>query len=228
LRARGLVPFLVGLAVAGLAGGPTARAQETAPAATGAAPPLPALAAPAPLERQRRVLALLFAGVQSIQNDGSSTGLGLRLGLVLGGRLDHRFSINGELSYDLLNPDHSVPGVIFYNFEAAAAPFFHLSLPWGTEALLGPKLGLFRAGASGQGERDATDAVYTGLLVGANLGAFVEISRRNEIEVGALVGFDLEKALGCRLNGNVGNGASCAAGDLPAQEIVSASAGVLF
>lgn len=220
------MPFVVGLTVAGLAGGPTARAQEAPAAAAGVAPSAPA--APAPLGRQRRILALLSAGLQSIQNDGSPTGPGLRLGLVLGGRLDDRFSINGEVAYDLLNPDHAVPGVIFYNFEAAAAPLFHLSLPRGTEALLGPKLGLFRAGASGQGERDATDAVYTGLLVGANLGAFVQVSRRNEIEVGALVGLDLEKALSCRLAGNVGNGASCTAGDLPVQGILSASAGVLF
>lgn len=222
------MPFVVGLAAAALAGGDPARAQEVPAASTEAGPPSAALAAPAPFGRQRRILALLSAGLQSIQNDGSPTGLGLRLGLVLGGRLDDRFSLNGEVVYDLLDPDHAVPGVIFYNFEASAAPLFHLPLPWGTEALLGPKLGLFRAGASGQGERDATDAVYTGLLLGANLGAFVQVSRRNEIEVGALVGFDLEKALSCGLNGNVGNGASCTASALPVQEIISASAGVLF
>jgi hypothetical protein len=213
LGARRLVPFVLGLAVAGLASGSKVRAQE---------------AAPPPLEPHRQVLGLLFAGVQSIQNQGSSTGPGLRLGLVLGGRIDSRLSINAQVSYDILNPDRAVPGVSFYNFAAAAAPLFELSLPRGMRALVGPKLGLFRAGASGQGERDASDAVYTGLLVGANLGAFVRVSRRNEIDVGGLVGLDLEKALSCRVNGNVGNGASCAASGLPVQEIISASAGVLF
>jgi hypothetical protein len=228
LRARRLVPFLVGLAVAGLARGSTGRAQEIPPAADGTAPSSAALAALPPLERHRRVLALLSAGVQSIQNEGSPTGPGLRLGLLLGGRLDNRFSINAELVYDVLNPDRAVPGVTFYDFEAVAAPLLHLSLPRGMQALAGPKLGLFRAGASGQGERDASDAVYTGLLVGANLGAFVRISRRNEIDVGGLVGLDLEKAFSCSVNGNVGNGVSCAAAELPVQELVSVSAGVLF
>jgi hypothetical protein len=228
LRARALVPFLVGLSVAGSAAGSPARAQAPALAPAETAGPSPTLAAPtAPIARRRPIVALLFVGVQSIQNEGSRTGPGLRLGLIGGGRLGRGLSLNGEVAYDVLNPDLSLPGVTFYNFEAALAPLFHLPLPRGLEALIGPKLGLFRAGASGQGERQTTDGVYTGLLVGANLGAFVRVSQRNQIELGGLLGFDLEKALACRVNGDVG-GTSCSAGALSVQEIVSASAGVLF
>lgn len=226
MRARAFLPFLVGLVIAGAAGGSTARAQAPAPAASEA--PSPTLAAPPPpIARRHPIVALLFVGVQSIQNEGSRTGPGLRLGLIAGGRLRGGLSLDGELAYDVLNPDLSLSGVTFYNFQAAAAPLFHLPLPRGVEALIGPKLGLFRAGASGQGERQTTDGVYTGLLVGANLGAFARVAQSNQIELGALVGFDLEKALACRVNGDVG-GTSCSAGALPVQEIVSASAGVLF
>jgi len=205
-----LVSFVAGLLVCGIAGLPAARAQDAeppggSPSATpstdpNAAPPNAYPVAPPPAVQQsgaapyKPFLLMPFVGVQSIQNENSNTGPGLRIGGLVGGRMNQQFSFNGELLFDLWNISNVPAGVSesAYVVQFAAAPLFHVQASPTAEIVLGPKLGLFFAHASVSGSVGG----YTlsgsgsdeGLLVGANLGAFFQVS--DALSVGGLINFD--------------------------------------
>ena len=108
-RSTRIVSFAAGLLVWGIASLQAARAQDADP---NAPPPgasqVPPGGAPPAVERSgaapyKPFVLMPFVGIQSIQNDNSGTGPGLRIGGLVGARINEQFSFNGELLFDLEN-----------------------------------------------------------------------------------------------------------------------------
>ena len=212
--------FAVGLLVCGVASLQAARAQDAEPSAgdpsatpstdpnapPGAHPVAPPAGAPPAVQQSgeasyKPYLLLPFVGLQSVQNENSGTGPGLRIGGFAGGRLAEQFSFNGELLFDLENFTNLPPGVSesSYIIQFAAAPLFHIPASPTAEIVIGPKLGLFfeHFSASGSGGTYAVNVSGSaeGLLLGANLGAFFRLS--DALSLGGLVNFDYMKPEWC-------------------------------
>jgi hypothetical protein len=212
-----IASFAAGLLLCGIASSRPARAQDAEPqagnpAATAstdpnAAPsgayqvPPPGGATPAVQQSgappYKPFVLMPFIGFQSIQNENSGTGPGLRIGGLVGSRINEQFSFNGELSFDLWNlsdvPANASESV--YLLQFAAAPLFHLQASPTAEIVLGPKLGLFVQHASLSYYGQAASSGAEGLLVGANLGAFFRVS--DALSLGGLVNFDYMKMEWC-------------------------------
>jgi len=227
---------------AGPAGYPTATPTDpnapppadpnAAPGAYPAPPPggapqyAPAIAQPAPPPRNPW-LAMGFIGVHSFQGDNFATGPGLRVGGIGGLRVNDQLSFNGELVYDVVNPNDSVSGISFYNFQVAAAPFYHLQASPTAEVVIGPKVGFYRFAASGGNSYYSVDSGDNGLVLGANVGAFVRVSPL--VAIGGMLSFDYEKPLSCSTNSayySYGN--SCDTSAEPTPKLLSVAAGALF
>jgi hypothetical protein len=154
-----------------------------APAA--AAPP-----PPAPVGRHG-FLPIIYIGANSFQGKtGDGLGVGFRLGTILGGRLNEQFSINGELTIDVLNPSNVPSGedLTVVEVDLALSPLFHAPVGMNGEFVVGPKLG-FMGGSSqdmvggvSQGEGSATGYVY-----GINAGMFFNVSQTTAL--GGLLSF---------------------------------------
>jgi hypothetical protein len=208
--------FAAGVLVCGIAGLQAAHAQDSVPpgepsatpVADPNAPPPGAYPAPPPGGAMPAVqqsgppaykpfLLLPFIGVQSIQNDNSGTGPGLRVGGIIGARLSDQFSFNGELLFDLENISNVPPGASesAYFVQFAAAPLFHLQASPTAEIVMGPKLGLFVEHASLSGYGLDVSGNAEGLLVGVNLGAFFRIS--DALSLGGLINFDYMRQEWC-------------------------------
>jgi hypothetical protein len=147
--------------------------------------------------RNKPFLLLPFVGVQSIHNDNSGTGPGLRVGGLVGARLNEQFSFNGELLFDLENLSNVPPGVNenVYFIQFAVAPLFHLQASPMAEIVIGPKLGLFFDHASLSGYGLDASGSSEGLLLGANLGAFFRVS--DALSLGGLFNFDYMREEWC-------------------------------
>jgi hypothetical protein len=170
-----------------------------------------------------------FIGVHSIQNSDVDTGPGLRVGGIGGLRLSDQLSLNGEVLYDLVNPNASLSGVSIYNVQVAAAPFFHAPVGPTADVIVGPKLGFFRYAASFDAGYGYTSSDFgeNGLLVGVNAGGFFRVSPM--LSIGGLLTFDFEDALSCSGNDAYGYTTyvytSCRKESL---KMLSATAGILF
>jgi hypothetical protein len=95
------------------------------PAPPQAYPP-PGYGASAPLRpAPTGFLALPYVGINSFSGEGTS-GIdpGLRLGALLGGRVSEIFSANGEITFDVMNPDRGGPSAATpaCSSPSAAAP----------------------------------------------------------------------------------------------------------
>ena len=202
-RSTRIVSFVAGFLLCGMATLQAARAQDADPNAppVGAYQVSPAGAPPA-VEQSgvapyKPFLLMPFVGLQSIQNDNSGTGPGLRIGGLVGARINEQISLNGELLFDLENfsnvPANASESAYFVQF--AAAPLFHVQASPTAEIVMGPKLGLFveHASASVYGLELSGNA--EGLLVGANLGAFYRLS--DALALGGLINFDYMKMEWC-------------------------------
>jgi hypothetical protein len=220
-HATRFVSFVAGLLVCGIAGLPAARAQDAEPPAgypsatpvadpnappPGAYPAPPPGGAPPAVQQSgaapyKPFVLMPFIGLQSVQNANSNTGPGLRVGGIVGGRMNEQFSLNGELLFDLENFNNVPTGVSesLYLIQFAAAPLFHVQASPTAEIVVGPKLGGYfeHASASGSYGGVTLDASGTaeGLLVGANLGAFFRLS--DDVALGGLVNFDYMKMEWC-------------------------------
>ncbi len=207
-----IVSLAAGLLVCGVASLQAARAQDAEPVADPDAPPpgasqVPPPEAPTAVQESgaapyKPFVLMPFVGVQSVQNANSNTGPGLRVGGVVGARINDQFSFNGELLFDLENFSN-VPTSInesAYFLQVAAAPLFHVQASPTVEIVLGPKLGLFLEHASVSGSLGGTYSLdlsgnAEGLLVGANAGAFFQVS--DALSLGGLVNFDYMKMEWC-------------------------------
>ncbi|MEP6653497.1 MAG: hypothetical protein ABJA82_09080, partial [Myxococcales bacterium] len=153
----------------------------------GAYPPPP----PAGPVHRSGFLALPFLGLNSFQGKaGDNIGLGLRLGTLLGGRLNEMVSLNGEFTIDVVNPENVPSGVDLNVVEVvfAFSPLVHV--PAGTvELVVGPKLG-FWGGSATESAGGMTDkASFSGFVLGLNAGLFGALG--SSMSVGGLISFDV-------------------------------------
>ena len=214
--------FVAGILVSGIASFPGAHAQDanppagyppaTTPTDPNAAPPgayaaaPPPGAAPTPAAQPAEVaykptVLMPFIGIHSIQNDNSGTGPGLRVGALIGGRMSDQFSFNGEALFDLWNPSN-VPADASesaYVIQVSAAPLYHAQVSPVAEIVVGPKLGFFYDHASVTAYGQDISGGGEGFLVGANLGAFFQVS--SALSLGGLFNFDYLREEWCSVSG---------------------------
>lgn len=159
------------------------------PSLTGDAPP----ARPPRTRRKKPALFMPFVGIHSYQQaEAFNTDAGLRFGALVGGRLNDRFSLNGELHVDITNPGDLPEGNDFSEFAYSVAFSPLMELPAsGAEFVLGPKIGMVSVV---QNVTDATGSAHTsgfGLVLGGNAGVFAAMSRAASF--GVLFSFELAR-----------------------------------
>jgi hypothetical protein len=143
---------------------------------------------------RRGLVFLPYIGFQSVVGSGSSGySTGFHMGGLLGGHIGPFFSINGELTLDVMNPDTGSSGIdvtqVFV--DLTLSPLFHFGVPY-VEFVVGPKLGMFFYGASetypsSYGYYNSSgDYTGYGLAYGFTAGAFFPLGR---IALGALLNF---------------------------------------
>jgi hypothetical protein len=139
--------------------------------------------APRPPPRTRGFLALPYLGVATHLGDsGRFYGPGAVGGVLVGGRVNPSFSLNGELRIDALNFEET-PGTSRSGsqFEFGFSPLFHRQFATG-ELVVGPKLALFGYDADNS-FRDAngfyttTNETWSGWATGFNAGVFFAVNR---------------------------------------------------
>lgn len=148
-------------------------AGYSAPPSYGYPPP-----PPAPPAARSGFQAVPFIGFHNYAGDGGEfTGPGLRIGTLLGGRLNENWSLNGELLFDFTNWNHAA----YVNtserwWDLAFSPLIHLPLGK-LEVVVGPKLGFSR----GSGKRypdvqvGENDQTLSAIVFGLNAGLFVPV-----------------------------------------------------
>jgi hypothetical protein len=146
--------------------------------------------AEAPLDGPRRGLVLMpYLGLQSFQGDsGNGLGMGFRLGGLVGAHINKTYSLNGELTLDLLNPNAQA-GVdeSAVELDFAFSPLVHISLG-ALELVFGPKLGIWGGAASASSDGLTATASEHGWLIGANVGLFTTLLTR-AAALGGLLSF---------------------------------------
>jgi hypothetical protein len=163
-------------------------------------PPLPvpvpqAYDAPVPPTRMRRFMALPYIGTHSYQTDANRAYFpGLRIGTLIGGRINEMLSLNWELTFDISNIDEPVgaPDSSEFAFDFAFSPMVHF--PAGpAEILLGPKLGVFWVSTDIHNNSTYTSESHqgTGVLGGITAGTFMAVS--SSVSLGVLVSGELRK-----------------------------------
>lgn len=143
------------------------------------------IAPPPPLRRPRAFLPIVFLGIHTLLGEaGQGFSPGPRVGTILGGRLNPRFSINGELTLDILNRSADTPGFDVWAFAAdlALSPFVHFTRG-NAELVIGPKLGLRGLATRTSGGEDAGNVTASGFVFGANAGVFGALTPRTSIGV---------------------------------------------
>jgi hypothetical protein len=103
--------------------------------------------------------------------------LGVRAGGVLGYRVLPFLSLNGEVGFELFEPNQVVGESSEYSLslvasELAISPMFHVALQRG-EVVLGPKIGAVRSTSTMESWNDPKrDETKYGLVYGLSLGVF--------------------------------------------------------
>jgi hypothetical protein len=140
------------------------------------------------------VVFIPLLGFHSFQNDdATSLGAGLRLGALLGGRVNHALSLNVEATFDVLNPKNvpSSVDVTALQFHAAFSPLLH-TVSGTVEFVAGPKLGVFALTEDASGGGLTASSSAHGWLYGFNVGLFGAVNEK--VSIGGLISFDFEKA----------------------------------
>jgi hypothetical protein len=106
-------------------------------------------------------------------SDGLSPGL--RIGGIFGFNLPPFLSLNGELTFDLLNPTGSASDYSEVMYDVAFSPLFHLRIPQ-LEFVVGPKIGYYGYYVSDSWGGSSND-LESGYSYGLNVGAFVPLGR---------------------------------------------------
>jgi hypothetical protein len=139
--------------------------------------------------RRRGFLALPYLGIHSFRGDsGNGLDSGLRLGTLLGGRVNEQFSLNGELTIDVINPSNVPTGVDFVGaaVDIAFSPLIHIS-DGGLEVVLGPKLGFWSGAQQASMGGVTAKARASGAMFGVNGGVFGPIN--DNVSIGVLLSF---------------------------------------
>jgi len=196
-----------------------------------AAPPYAFQPATAPLPpRQRRhpsFVALPFLGINSYRGDaGRAIDPGFRLGTLLGGHIGDLFSINGEITFDFINPSNVDPGASYssVDLDVALSPLVHIDAGK-LELVAGPKLGLEWNFWSFDGSGVSGSGHSSGIVVGFNTGMFVHISRG--VALGGLISFAIrDDHETCRTD--AAGAESCSDTTYPSAKVLGLTLGALF
>ncbi len=141
---------------------------------------------PNPVPAYRRGLVFLpYLGINTVVGTGSDAySTGFHLGGLLGGHIGPSFSLNGEMSIDVMNPNGSGSEVLV---DFTFSPLFHFGFPY-VEFVVGPKLGFFAdAGSIGDSYYGGTtDFNGFGVAYGFTAGAFFPLGR---MAIGGLLNF---------------------------------------
>ena len=192
-------------------------------------PPPGYAAAPPPPRGKHGFLALPYLGFESHRGDtGVGLGAGAMFGVLLGGRINEMFSINGEFRVDVLNPTDVMSGydVTIAEVDLAVSPLFHVPFDAG-EFVVGPKLGFF--GFSEQDKYDGVDAgkySASGFVAGVNSGVFFNVSR--SVELGGMLSLTIRDP-SQRCSTPAGGVENCNSTiDYVAEKVIGFHAGALF
>ena len=133
-------------------------------------------------------------GFHSFQNDDATNlSAGLRLGALLGGRVNESLSLNVEATLDLVNPSNVPSGVdeTALQFHVAFAPLAHVA-SGGVEFVAGPKIGLWALAVDASAGGQTASSSAHGWLYGFNLGLFGALNET--VSMGGFLSLDIENA----------------------------------
>jgi hypothetical protein len=180
MRTRGLVPFVIGGSLIALAAIARPARAEGPPASTR-------------VTRPRAGAHLVpYVGVSSFQgNTGKGLDAGFRAGALGGGHINPMFSVNGEITMDILNSnDKAIATFTGIDLDLALSPLVHVRVD-SVELVFGPKLGAFFGRINTEMPVGAmvltAKETERGWLAGVNAGAFFSLSR--SFGLGALLSF---------------------------------------
>ena len=148
---------------------------------------------------------------------------GATLGVLLGGRVNPSFSINGELRIDVLN-FKDVPSSQQWDateFDFGISPLFHLQFPTGTgEFVIGPKLSIFGYEATFRDNNNFTTSNdrWSGWSAGFNAGVFFAVGRA--MSLGGLMSFTSRNPTE-KCPDNQFGVEQCVPGDYPSENVFS-------
>jgi len=184
--------------------------------------------APPPPGHKHGFLAMVFLGVNSLQGStGKNEDVGFRLGTIMGGRVNESFSINGELTLDILNPKNVPSGVDVTEVEVdiALSPLFHVQLD-NVELVAGPKLGFMGYSEQSSDMGLSSSVSGNGYVYGLNAGVFASISRSTSI--GGLISFAGRKFTQVCQTDDTG-AQTCSSDNLPgADKVLGITGAILF
>jgi hypothetical protein len=136
-----------------------------------------------------------YIGVNSYQGErAEGLGPGLRLGVLLGGRIAPTLSLNGEFLIDVVNIKEAA-GQSAASVEFAFSPLLHVP-SHNIEFVVGPKIGAYALAVS-LGENNAyypgydATLTYSGVVIGLNAGLFAELNP--SMAIGGLFSFSIRK-----------------------------------
>jgi hypothetical protein len=173
-----------------------AAAEPTANVPPVASQPTPRVAAPASgaATWKEGFMVVPMIGVNSFQGDGAhGTGPGLRLGLLMGSRLNEHVSLNVGFAFDIANLD-TPPGVDAsrYVLDIGFNPLFHFPLQR-LDIVAGPLAGAFVDHGSLGGLAPSVDTWAYGWTIGANAGVLFPVGATARL--GGLANFYLRNPL---------------------------------
>ena len=137
------------------------------------------------------LLLMPYLGVQANEGaTGSDQNVGFRMGGLIGYRANGQFSLNAELTIDVLNLKNGPPGVDLSGgaVDLAFSPLLHFDAG-SLELAIGPKLGIGATivTANQAGIRD--QSTTSGFVYGVNAGAFLPLG--NGASLGLLLSFQV-------------------------------------
>jgi hypothetical protein len=139
------------------------------------------------------MLVMPFIGLHAVEGIAADDyDAGLRLGTLLGTRLEAPVSLNVEVAFDILSPkkqvgDRSISG---HDLTVAFAPLFHGSAGPG-ELVVGPKLGYWSSSITEDNSNvvGQVQASQTGWAFGFNVGGFGAVS--DVVAIGAMLSYQM-------------------------------------
>jgi hypothetical protein len=137
---------------------------------------------------RRGFLAMPYIGLHiPVGSSGDAFDPGFRVGTFLGGHINPMFSLNGEITIDVMNPKNVSSGVDVTEVmvDLLFSPLVHFGNGQ-IEGFIGPKFGGFGMSASAKMAGLSMDGSARGLAYGFNLGLAVPVGN---IAIGGLISY---------------------------------------
>jgi len=145
------------------------------------------------------------------------------LGALIGGRLNPMFSINLEITGNILNPKNDPNGEItVFEGDLVLSPLVHVPVAPNFEIVAGPKIGVFGGSLQASGFKETA----TGFAIGLNLGAFFAVAPT--MSVGGLIAFTVRDAHEVCTTSDFGLDNCDSTSDFFARKVLGFNAALLF